>query len=185
MLILVPFAIVIIAPFAIGYGIVIILWNFYDVIHERFFPEKKQKKEEMKMTSFEKIYYGIFPKELEKKKQTIKEQERKEKAELLLEFEDLAKKKEEMKKYFENQTKLLKEMIKVVDDATSANPFMYGYDMRFALYTLASFDPSKLDSYQTLKEKAIEYERITFRMFAINQKLKLLGLDYRARGPYA
>ena len=30
----------ILAPFAIGYGIVIILWKLYDVIHERLFPEE-------------------------------------------------------------------------------------------------------------------------------------------------
>lgn len=33
-------AIVILAPFAIGYGITIILWNLYDYIDERRFPEK-------------------------------------------------------------------------------------------------------------------------------------------------
>lgn len=169
-------AVVALLPTAIGYIITLALWKVYDKIQKRFFPEKEEK---IKMSFFEKLYYRLFPKELEKKKQTIEEQERKEKADLLLEFEELSRKKEEMKKYIDEQTELLNEMSKIVKRATYGDPFAKGYNMRFARYLLATFDANKLDSYQVLKEKTFEYERLTFKMFVINQKLKLLGIDYR------
>ncbi|MFH1520625.1 MAG: hypothetical protein ABID61_03205 [Candidatus Micrarchaeota archaeon] len=166
---------VIATPFVIGYFITIGLWNLYDWIHEKF-PKKKM---EMRKMSAAEI------KELEETKQKIKEDERKEKASLLLEFEELAKKKEELKKDIDKQTEMLEKMVKVVRIATYADPFSHGYDMRHTTNTLANFNISDIDNYERLKSKALEYERLTFRMFTINQKLKLLGLDYRVRGPYA
>lgn len=171
-----------IAPTVIGYGIAIILWNIYDLICEKYLPKKKS--EVIEMGVYENVYYTLFPKELEKKEKQIKDAELVEKAGLLLEFEEIAKKKEELEKYLKEQTEFMEEFREAINEVTRADPFGRGYNMRFARWRMHRIELYKLETYKKLKEKALEYERLTFRMFAINQKLRLLEQGHRLRKGY-
>lgn len=129
----------------------------------------------------ENVYYRIFPAELKKKEEQIKTVERKEKSEILLEYEDLAKRKIELKEEIEKQTELLTRLIVSVKKVISVDPFAEGYNKRHVRWLFRQISLDKIYSPEELTELAHECERITFRMFVINQKLKLLDIDHRTR----
>ena len=126
-------------------------------------------------------YYKIFPKEL-KRKQEREEQERKarerqEKADLLLEFQELMKRKDELTRELEWDCEGLDKFTSMVYALISSNPFEKRMKNETAASIIESFSLEKIDDHEAVKQKAIECEKLFFRIFTVRQKLKLYGID--------
>lgn len=126
-------------------------------------------------------YYKFFPEELEKKLERERQEkiakERKEKAGLLLEYEEVLKKRKELAEDLRWEAQQLEEFSKVIYESLNGNPFEKRRKKKSALKIMESFDAKQLSNYEAVKQKAIECERLAFRIYTLRQKLKLFGID--------
>ncbi|OIO26550.1 hypothetical protein AUJ14_01665 [Candidatus Micrarchaeota archaeon CG1_02_55_22] len=114
-------------------------------------------------------YYQLFPGALRAK-------ERKEKAELLITFEELVKKREELKALLDAQAEMLEELALKIWNIDEA-PFRRRFQGRSAQEIMDSYDVSELWPYEKIQAVAIEYEKTLFRIFTAYKKLQLYGID--------
>lgn len=127
------------------------------------------------------IYYKIFPGELKKKQvleeQKRKEAEKKEKAALLFEYEELFADVQNRISDLRWRAGQLEELAKLVYKTIDSRPFARRANGESAKTVLGLFDVKNFCTYDEIKQNAIECENRIMRMFVIRQKLKLLGID--------
>jgi len=127
------------------------------------------------------LYYRLFPNELRKKQETERkaklEQERMEKANLLLEYEELLKKRDALKDKLIGDSELLGEFVDRIDEAVEKCGFEGRMLNKSPKQVLRSFDVRRLEYYDEIEKRAVELEQLTFRGFTVRQKLKLYGID--------
>ena len=106
--------------------------------------------------------------------------ERRIKASLLGEYEELLKRKAELRKSLEEDSTRLEELNSLISELLGSG-FERRLEGKNSESIVSSFDVSKLSKYEGIKKKALEYEKTVFRCFAVRQKLKLYGIDMRLR----
>ncbi|MFA6329420.1 MAG: hypothetical protein WCX64_01900 [Candidatus Micrarchaeia archaeon] len=114
-------------------------------------------------------YYHLFPGALRAK-------ERREKAELLITFEELAKKREDLKELLEAQAEMLEDLaMKIMN--VDGDVFRRRLDERSAEEIMDKYDVEQLWPYEKIRATAVEYEKTLFRIFTVCKKLELYGID--------
>ena len=114
-------------------------------------------------------YYWLFP-------SALKAKERREKAELLITYEELMKKREVLHKQLVGQALMLEglaQKIWNIDD----EPFKRRLQGKSAQEIMDSYNVSKLWPYDKISRTSIEYEKTLFRGFTVCRKLELYGID--------
>ncbi len=119
------------------------------------------------LDNLKKLQHWLFPPNLDRKK----------KAELLLEFEELYKRREEIIQELNQAVADYESIAQQIRIMLQLNPFkMKGDGQRISgVVDIGGLD--RLEEYDTIKKKAVEYETLYFRIFTIRQKLKLYGID--------
>lgn len=116
-----------------------------------------------------KVYYKLNPGALRAK-------ERKEKAELLISYEELSKKRDDLSAILGTQSEFLQEFAEKID-LLDDDAFRRRREGNSAESVIESFDIKSLKDYTDIKAHAIEYDHTLFKLFVICQKLKLYGID--------
>jgi len=106
--------------------------------------------------------------------------ERRFKAKLLMEYEDLVKKRDALQAELKNDAHRLDDLIDVIAGLLDAG-LEQRAEGKSAESIADSFDVRGLDSYENIRKKALEYEKTVFRLFVLRQKLKLYEVDGRVR----
>jgi hypothetical protein len=130
---------------------------------------------------FENIYYWIFPEEYKKKlaleSQKREQEERQEKADLLLQYEELQADAEKRIKELRWDSDLLYEFYRKIGQVIETKSFERRFKGESAKSIIESFDVNRLGKYDEIKRRAIDCENTLIRIFVVKQKLKLLGID--------
>jgi hypothetical protein len=131
----------------------------------------------------ENIYYRIFPKALEikrkKEAQQAKRIRRKDKANLLLEYEELLEKRDRLIQELNGQAHLLSEFGYRINQVTREDFIRSKFKGETAESILSDFDIWRMYPPKKIKKIGLECEKTWIGIFVAEQKLKLLGLDRR------
>ena len=127
------------------------------------------------------FYYKLFPEDLKKKLEKEKleklAKERKEKADLLLEYEDLLRRKKQLVEDLRWEAGKLEEFSNIIYKSINLNPFERRLRKETSKRIIESFNANSLSDYKEIKQKAVEWENTNFRIFTIRQKLRLFGIE--------
>lgn len=130
---------------------------------------------------FEGIYYWIFPGEYRKKlaleAEKKRQEERQEKADLLLQYEELQKEAEKRINELRWEADLLYDFYGKITQVIDTKSLEQRFKGKSACSIIESFNAERLSKYDEIKQKAINCENTLIRIFVVKQKLKLLGID--------
>ena len=152
-------ALLVLTPFAIGMAIASRLSPRYSVF--------SLSPKNLKATIY-RWYYRFFPGQLRKK-------ERREQADLLLEYEEVVRDKElldEKLRYDAWQLEDFAKKIRQIDDKA----FLNRTEGKTAYSAIEKFDVFKLSDFEAIKKKAIARENAVFKIYVICKKLRLYGI---------
>lgn len=73
-------------------------------------------------------------------------------------------------------------LVQAIRFLLQSNPFKLRESGSSIRSGIENYESWGIDDYEGIKKKLIEYEQLTFKLFAIRQKLKLYGIDSSVRG---
>ena len=176
-------AIVILAPLAVLYIIWRILEWIFGFLYSLVFPleEEKDFYGGYRMSGFARLYYWLFPKKLEEKRERkrAEKQARDERlvSDLLYEYENLLKRREELEETVQEKADALRDFSSAIEDLKRRDAYVERCNRKGGKKILESFNMGDLETYEGIKELAVELENANFRIFAIKQELKMHGYD--------
>lgn len=120
-----------------------------------------------------KIYYWIFPEQLKKKQDSEKDKN----AKLLLEYEESLKRKDVLFTCLDSACSDLYNFRQYIERVYNENAFQRRKNSRSAKTELGEYPVYSLKDYEAIKQMAIEYENLNFKIFKLEQQLRLRGID--------
>jgi hypothetical protein len=108
--------------------------------------------------------------------------DRKRKAELLLEFEECYHRRMQLIQELDVYAENLDVFAFTIRDSIEQNAFKARESNSSTKQRFAVLDNLVVDHYASIKDKAIECERLAFKLFTLRQKLKLYGIDSSIKG---
>ena len=134
-----------------------------------------------RMSGFARLYYWLFPKKLEEKRERKraekKAQEDRLVSDLLYEYEKLLKRREELEETVQEKADALRDFSSAIEDLKRRDAYVERRNRKGGRKIIESFNMGDLETYEEIKELAVELENANFRIFAIKQELKMHGYD--------
>ncbi len=127
---------------------------------------------EMALDALKRLQNRLFPPNLDRKK----------KAELLLEFEELYKRRKQLIEELREHAEDLEMFASIITQSIQESPFKAREKSISTKKRFECLDNLKVDRYDSIKNKAIECEQLAFKLFTVRQKLKLYCIDSGIKG---
>jgi len=176
-------AAVVLVPLAILYLAWLIAKWILGVLGSLVFPldEEKDFYGGYRMSGFARLYYWLFPKKLEEKRERkrLEKQAREQKlvSDLLYEYEKLVKRRAALEEKVRKEANALQNFSWKIRGISGKDAYAERLNRESGKSTVESFNTDRLSDYEEIKELAVELENVSVRLFAIKQELKLYDID--------